>query len=442
MDSEYGVGTRKNELALVGGKSANFDYNAPIVIEDTQTERLEGFVRPTGGLSQSGPYELILPAVQDSYLVTQNLLLYVKARVTRENGDLILPGDVVAPVNCLGVAMWEHTEVSINDRILSTSSTTNTHYKGYLETMLSYDVVAQISHLRAQGFALDSPGLYDVMAPAPARNKGFIERMDWTREGNTIDFTAPITADFLRTTNNLAPGNKLTIKLYRAKDSFILNSDDFENNYKLELLDLKMYYHRIRLMDKMAPPGLERYLTMRTELKKFPVAQGMMQYNFKVHYGGKMPKTVVIAQVMTTACEGTYNRNPFYFKHFNVNYLALVVNGRTIPPDALRPDFTAPSPLVAREYTEVFKNTGTFRTNRGNCITLQHFRDGCTVFPFDLTPDMCNGAHLHVAKSGDIGVEIGWKTALPNPITILVHLSYDEVYIHKKGENNYEVETL
>ena len=441
MNPERGVGSLKNELSMTGGVSTNFDYNMPLIIEDTQVERIEGFVRPTGGLTQMGPFELVLPAQSDSYLITQNLSLYLKMKITRENGENLQATDVVAPINCLGTTMWEHTEISINDYILSTSSTTNTHYKSYIETILTYDQPTAESYLVGQFFAMDSPGAYENFTGTPGTNKGFIERRDYCQRSRAFDLITPITADFLRTQNYLAPNNKLTIKLYRARNEFILNTTDI-TRYKLEILDMKLYYHRVRLIDKISPPGIERYLSVRTELKRFPVPAGMRTYNFKIHYGGKMPKSVVIAQVLTAACEGSYDRNPLHFRHFNINQLALKVNGRTVPPDTLQPDFDADTPLVMREFVELFKNSGTFRGSRGNCVSLQQFRNGCTIFPFDLTPDMCNGAHLHISKEGDIGVEIGWSQELVLPITILAHLSYDEVYIHKRGDNEYSVEVI
>lgn len=437
---EFGVGSRKSNVPAVSAKSSNFDYDAPIMIEDTQQERLEGFVRPTGGVAGDGPFEFILQPAGDSYLLTGNIALYCKARVVREGGNPLTAGDVVAPVNCLGTAMWEHTEVSLNDYVLSGASSTNTHYKGYIETLLSYDAVSRDTHLRAQMFALDTPGHYQDFAEA-GENLGFRERRAVVENSSVFDMMSPITNDFLRSNNHLAPANKLTIKLYKARDGFLLCSDDM-TRYKVEILDLKLYYQRVRLRDSIPPPNIERYLTSRTELKRFPVPRGMTTYNFTLHHGGKLPKAIVLAQVATSAAEGSYDRNPFYFQHFSVNKLCLRVNGRQVPSDILTPNFETDPPLVAREYTHMFMNTGTYRTDKGNCVTLMAFHNGMTLFPFDLNPDMCNGYHLHESKYGDIVVEISWNHALVDPITILAHCAYDEVYVHKRDTQEFNIEVI
>ena len=131
-----------------------------------------------------------------------------------------------------------------------------------------------------------------------------------------------------------------------------------------------------------------------------------------------------------------------YFQHFNVGSINLRVNGKSIPAEPLRPNFTSPTPLVNRELTHLFMNTGSYRMDKGNCITRTQFLSGATLFPFDLNPDLCNGYHIHIAESGVINLEITWRDALAKAITILAHLSYDEIVIHKKGEIDFVSETI
>ena len=209
------------------------------------------------------------------------------------------------------------------------------------------------------------------------------------------------------------------------------------SDYKINLLDLKLYYQRIRLKDKFPIPRTERYLYTKTELKRFPIPQGMTSYSINLHQGGKMPKSVIIAQVKTSAAEGSYSENPFYFHHFDINHLCLKVNGQRVPSEPLRPNFSndgTANSLVAREYLSMFMNTGLYRIDRGNCVTYEAFSNGLTIFPFDLNVDMCNGYHLHAAKEGSIAIDIGWGTALADPIIVLVHCSYDEVISRKSGD--------
>lgn len=435
--TESGVGSHKETDANAAlsstalAQASNFDHSMPIIVEDTQQERVEGSVGPTGGVTGNGPYEFVLPPVEQTFLLLGNLSLYCKARVMRENDAPLIGTDVVAPVNGLGTAMWEHTEVSVNDYTLGGASATNSHYKGYLETVLSYDATSKDTHLRAQLFSMDTPGHYADMTEN-GENAGFRDRFGVVRESQTFDMVSPLTADFLRTDKHLCPGNKLSVKLYRARDAFLLNTVQ-NRRFHLKILELKLYYQRVRLRENIPIPRVEKYLCTKTEMKRFPIPIGMTRYNFTLHHGGKMPKSIILAQVLTAAAEGSFANNPFYLQHFNINTLALRVNGRQVPSDALQPDFNNEPPLVNRSYVHMFMNTGAYRLDRGNCITLPAFQNGCTVFPFDLAIDMCNGYHLHAAREGTISVEIGWAQALANPITLLAHCSYDEVHVRRDG---------
>ena len=168
----------------------------------------------------------------------------------------------------------------------------------------------------------------------------------------------------------------------------------------------------------------------------------MTAYNFTLHYTGILPKTVVIGQVRTEAIEGDYTLNPLYFEHFDINKLCLRVNGRSVPSDPLQPDFTNVPPLVAREYQHMFLNTGKWRVNESNCINMGQFHDGCTLFPFDLTPDQCNGTHIHRGTEGVINVEMSWSSALLHAITIITECCYDEMKILESIHNAPQVVEL
>ena len=440
FESEAGVGTRKVEIPHTVGRSRNFDHETPLVLEDTQTERIEGFLRPRGGVEGEGPFEFVFEAQNDAYLMLSNLNLYMRAKITRENGTAITAADQVAPLNGVGVTMWEHTEVSLNDFVLSGSASANTHYKSYMETILSYDRGARDTHLKTTMWEMDTAHKYEDNTIG-GENVGWKNRQLRTKNSNIFDTSSPITADFLRANNHMAPGNKLSIKMYKARDGFILNTAD-ARRYKFEILDLKLFYACVRLKESIPPPKIERYLCPRTEVRRFPVPQGSQTFNCTFHHGGKLPKQVVIAQVETAAVEGDYKKNPLNFQHFGLNRLNLRINGRQVPSEPLKPDFAAATPLVAREYNHIFMNTGKYRVNRSNVVTEDQFCGGATVFPFDLNPDLCNGYHLHPSKPGVGEIEVAWEEALAEPITILVHTTYDEVYLHKKHENDFQIHVI
>lgn len=240
---------------------------------------------------------------------------------------------------------------------------------------------------------MDTPHAYDHMikedveatntTPAKKANKGYRKRSEECKESRVFDMCGVIPSDFLRTSKFLAPGNKLTIKLHRAPDEFIILSETGDT-FQLVILDLRIDFRRVALKDP-AKEEIEIYPFSMTELRLFPIPSGMRNYTLNLCQGGILPKQIIFFATETRAMEGDAKLNPFNFKHFNCNYFQLKVNDLKLPPDGLTPDFNLQ--LVARERTHLHKNTGCYRIDRGNCIGKQSFLGGATIFAFDLSPE-------------------------------------------------------
>lgn len=435
LEQDSGVGLAKTGLPnIVPAKSINFNYNPEVLVDVNQRGRQEGFVRPTGGVHGNGPYEFVLPAVSDAYLMMGNLYTQLTFKFLDEDDtDIDNDADELAMINFPHQSMWQHIEVQLNDRAVSGPGSSNSNYKAYLETLLSYGVTAEKSHLYGcQLFQLDPPGKFDDMKIDT--NNVYYSRL--VGNSNLIETVGPICADFLKVGAHLPPNNKLSIKFHRAPDPFLIVTPK-QNKYKIVITDFKLHYHRVRLADSIPPPRDPLYLGVRTELKKFPIPAGIQQYEVNLHHAGRMPKQVILAQALTSAVEGDYRKNPYNFQHFNLSQLYLKVNGRVMPGEPLKPIWQGFE--ANRSYAHLFMNTGGYKVDRGNLITREHFVGGCAIFPFDLNPDMCNGFHLHLSETGEITADFSWATPLALPITILAYLCYDEAIVHdsKTGAINH-----
>ena len=277
--------------------------------------------------------------------------------------------------------MWEHCEVLLNDRVLYPASGAYTNYKSYLETLLSYDDQARNGFLRAGLFSLDMPGEFDTCdVDEDPENPGFKERYNVVRGSQIFDVCAGIPADFLRSESHLCPGNRLTIKLTRASDDFLLiKSAASPTNYKLKILDVKLNWTAVRLSDKIPSPRIERYLMTRTELGVESLPQGLRSKTMTLFTGDKMPKSVIVAMVDSAAFEGSQLSNPFNFKHFSTSSVALKVNGQQVPSQPIKTDFTTNPPLISQAYLNLFLQTGCYRQVNKYKVMLHC---PCKLMPF------------------------------------------------------------
>jgi len=159
------------------------------------------------------------------------------------------------------------------------------------------------------------------------------------------------------------------------------------------------------------------YHITRTEVEVNSVATGSLSANVDNLFLGQLPKRIVLGCVATSAFNGTNNKNPFIFKHYSLNFLALYVDGQQIPAKAFKPNFSEKHTL--REYMSLFIGTGQFFKDEGNQISREEFNDSFTVYALDLTPDLNEGTPLNPVMQGSIWLEMHFADALPETMNIL-----------------------
>lgn len=421
----------------------NFDYYSRPVVEAMQHSSYEEKFIPKNGLS-SGPYIFEIET-NEHFLSMSDMTLFCRAEVTKENGDPVEDDFYVAPINGLLNTMWKSIETRINNVQVSPASSYLSGHKAYIENVLSYESVRD-GALIGTFFAMDDPLKYDRDL---SESHGFRIRSE---KVGKFDMCGIIHSDFLRSDNHLAPKNKLQLTFSRHSDAFILQRNDDtesygEGRYKLVIHELAIYAKKIRLTNEgmrmlYKPNAPQRYLSVHTEMKQFPLPPGLTNYSIKLTNFSEsscIPKNVIVAQVLTSSLNGQFHSNPLNFQHFNLNRINLKLNGSQIPQEPLRPDFT--NNIVARPFVELFKNTGKFRTNETNLVSRFQFVGGCALFPFDLTPDQCNGHHIHAGQEGVLELELGWSTSLFEPITILVYMTSDQVVTINPPNHPFPVQT-
>jgi len=439
ISAEPGVGLSKEggvgDTIPVGNSA--FDYDEPLCVEDSICARYQSYKLPLGGVTsnQAGPYEFLLEDQGRSYLMMGDLKLYVRCKIVKQDGTACGAEDVVAPINNLGVGMWSSVETTLNDTNISGPTSNYSNYKAHLETLLSYEGDARDTHLVGQLFKMDTPARYELFT-RDGENQGFNGRFFFTQLSREFEMVSVIQSDFSRATKMLAPGNRLMFKFYRAPDSFCLCTMS-DNVYKLQIVDMRLYYTRITLKESIPEPLIEKYPLSKTIMKRKHFSRGSVQEVEFIQHSGPIPKQIIIAFVKTSSFEGNFKRNPFFFPHFSLQKLALKVNDMTVGGGPLEPNFDSETPLISREYIHLFANSGTYRTDRGCCISWSAFANGSTIFPFDLTPDFCNGHHLHSSQTGSISIDLAWRNELEEPVTMLVYSQFDGVLYRQEDDMNF-----
>lgn len=269
-------------------------------------------------------------------------------------------------------------------------------------------------------------------------NRGFDARYHLVSGSTVFDMYSPITHDFFKLNNHVGPGNRIEVIFTPYPDNFLLNTylgGVGGVNYKIHLVDMKMHLRSIERKQRIAPPLKERYQMNQTEMHKHLVAENTPNITFRIHTGGVMPKTIIVAMVSQRAADGQYDRNPLNLHHYFIKRIALVVNGETTPADGLNFDFEQENALISKGYYWLYENTGALEGERGNLITWSSFKGGAFMVPFDMTPDKCNGLHNHEPDYGYIDLQLEFALPLNEPIYVLYEKVFNRVVINDKLNN-------
>ena len=270
-------------------------------------------------------------------------------------------------------------------------------------------------------------------------NIGFTNRYKVVTGSTPFDMYSPLTHDFFRMDNMLGPGNRVEIRLTQYPHKWLLNSYVGEEGYKLELLDLKLHLHAIERKERIPPPILEKYLFTETQMHRRVLARETSTVNFRIHNGGPMPKTILVAMVSAQAADGMYAFNPLNLHHFYAKDIHLLINGEREPANGLKMDFTKENPHIAHVFNHLFENTGARDGERGNLVTWSSFQGGSFIVPFDLTPDKCNGLHFHDSTYGFIDLVIEFSRPLPEPVYVLYELVFNKRLVNNKATGDVHV---
>ena len=55
------------------------------------------------------------------------------------------------------------------------------------------------------------------------------------------------------------------------------------------------------------------------------------------------------------------------------------------------------------------------------------YENGYTLFAYDLTSDLCSGNHFDLVKQGNLSLNIIFKTALPEAVSIIMYMEYQKL---------------
>ncbi|XP_060118353.1 uncharacterized protein F54H12.2-like [Heteronotia binoei] len=388
-------------------------------------------VPPLSALMGSTHLEFYIAGNGEDYIDLNNTLLYVKCKITQEDGT-DLPADTrVALVNYPIASIFSQLDVTIGDRLISQSNNCYP-YRTMIETLLNYSGENLATQFSARGFYKDTAGQHDSTILTIPVNKGFSKRAELTAESRVIDLLGHLHADLFFQEKLLLNGVDVKIKLTRSRDTFCLMSSAGDTTcFKLQLDSASLFVKKVRVSPGVQLAHAEALMTSTAKYpvdcvstKVFSISAGARVSNQDNLFLGQLPKMVVMALVDNDAFSGGFTKNPFHFKDYNINFAALYVDGEQIPPKPFQPDFAAGN---VREYMSLVQTVGKHLQDRPLLIDRDEYQNGYTLFAFDLSPDQECADHYFLIKTGNLRAEIRFADALPQTVNFIMYGVFDSV---------------
>ncbi|XP_043476692.1 uncharacterized protein F54H12.2-like [Leptopilina heterotoma] len=389
------------------------------------------YYKPVSFLTDDSPIEFVVPGHGDEYIDLPHTMISLKVRLivparTAENADNI---SKIGPVNNLLHSMFNQIDVYFNQKLVSPPNNAYA-YRAYIETLLNYNNVAKTTHLTSSLWSNDTAGKMEEFGD---ENKGLVERRKYLSDSRIIDMVGHLHCDVFNQDKFLLNGVELRLRLVRSKDAFCLI--DPTGVSPLHIEEASLLVRRAKISPgvlighaKTLSSGTAKYPITRVEVKALSLHAGIHSETFDNVILGQLPKRIIIGFVDNTAFNGSRNKNPFNFKHYQINHFSLYVDGMQIPSKPLLTDFSKDK-LYVEAYQTLFTGTGIHFLNEGNNINRFDYANGYCLFAFDLTPDLSAHcfSHWNLIKHGALRIELRFEEMLQETINCIVYAEYDNV---------------
>nr|XP_006630736.1 PREDICTED: uncharacterized protein F54H12.2-like [Lepisosteus oculatus] len=382
-------------------------------------------VPPLTALTENAPLEFYIAGNGEDYLDLNNTLLYVTALADGQDIDAAAR---VSLVNYPTAAIFSQVDITVGDLLISQSNNCYT-YRAFIESVLNYSEEMLKTQYSTELFYKDTARQHEsTILDGP--NQGFRKRASYTTQSQKRELLCHIHADLFFQDKLLLSGIDLKIKLKCNRDAFCLMNNAGE--HKLSVLSASLFVKRVRVSPGVRLGHTEALLTANAkylidcvQMKVFSLPAGSRVCNQENLFLGQLPKVVILGFVDNAAFSGSFTQNPFNFKHYNVNFLALYADGEQIPTKPLQPDFQ--NGHCIREYFNLGETSGKRLRDKPLLVDREEYAHSYTLFTFNLSPDdECTG-HYSLITMGNLRAEIRFALPLHTTVNLVAYTLFDNV---------------
>ena len=400
-------------------------FDKPGILTDIQRTYPVNYY-PVASLTNGAPIEFFVPGNAEDYIDLNDIKLYVKLKVTKSDGSAIdQTTDFVGLANLPISTLFQDVMLMIGETQIEGG---NMDYplRAYLRTLFQFQPSAQNAQMQTFGWFKDQAGKFDNKT-----NTGFVKRQNLVGNSKVIEFLGPLYLDFFNQDRLLISQTDIRIKLMPSKPEYALMAFGVKPNFQINFEEVVLYVERSVLNPSVInghAMGLKtdnaRYFFNHTQLLNYTIPAGQQSHTKDRLFPDLAPKMIMVAMIENDALNGSYEKNPFRFQHFNLNKLALYRDGICISGQAFHPDFD--NQIYFRDYLHTMRAFNYYNTDETNGLTPAEWAKGYTVYAFDLTADKDVSTHcLQGNLAKNLRLELQFSKNLATTINVLIYAVTD-----------------
>ncbi|MCG8432193.1 MAG: hypothetical protein MJA29_13610, partial [Candidatus Omnitrophica bacterium] len=285
------------------------------------------------------------------------------------------------------------------------------------------------SHLKLRMFYKDKVGQFINIT-----SESMLARARPFYKNAGVELLAPIHCDLFKQERYLLSECEMSIEIHRNENKFLLISDGTE--YKIVVEDLRWYVWKVKPQDSLTMAIenlLQKQDTVKYPVRRIKMATRHLAPNSQTIiensiFTGQLPRRVAIFMVDSEAFNGSYVKNPFKFEHCNVAEIALKYGDVYVPRYPLRCDWN--DYRYSFPFMYLYEGCDILKSDKGIDISYEEFRNGYTIFLFDLTPDSVDAGAMQLIKEGDLSLYMQLKQPLstfPQGVEMIIYGEFDNL---------------
>ena len=393
--------------------------------------------------NQSNPVRFFIRG-SEMWLDLEKSYFYIEGTV---NGTDLNTGGTPCPpstsphltlINNFLHSLFSSIHVSVNESPV-TFNNDNYPYLSYIQRLFNQpgDFQKETSDLYL--WKKDTPGSMNGKGRKSKSNSGAVARDEWllTPTKNKVKGIMKLHSPLMMINKYLLSFLDLDITMNRTENPEFFFMSEAGSSFSFRLDSIIFYVRKVKLVSDYIV-GVEKMMHSGGESIMYPLKDSRVFTKTYSGYGaeiiednlfhGVLPSRIVIGLVSNEAYKGTWEENPYNFRHFDMVEIGLTLNGRNHPYPMTPMDFTKEDThRIYHHMLESMQGANPNPSQGAVAISKKEFDNGYTLFSFDMSPDQYGGMNHQSLFNQPANIRLQLRFKQGNATALITLIVYYEL---------------